>query len=99
MTLMYGHYSKFDSGFWEDFFSRRENELRDRKRRDNVVDFIEVLAHYLPQRAVAQKVLASKVLEHFCNTDSSKPCGHAVRISINVLPGKLNKKSNYDIRK
>ena len=96
---MHGHYSKFDSSFWEDFFNRRENELRDRKHRDNVVDFIELLAHYLPQSAVAPKVLTSKVLERFCNTNASKPCGHAVRISINVLPGKLNKKSNYDIRK
>ena len=91
---------------WGEFFLRRERVMRDRFRRDNVNDFINLLSHYIPQNAIGCISTSGGLYEHLCKKHGKKPCGgYTVSIAIEKLPGnfknssKKSKTIDYVIRK
>ena len=88
---MYEHFSKRKSDVWNDFLRRREKGVYRKKHRDNVLDFIDLLANYMPKETANPKLTSSKVYEFFSKSDGVRPCGFAVSIAIDKLPRKLKK--------
>jgi hypothetical protein len=99
VNFMYEQYSNIESPFWDNLFRQRETRCRKRVQRENLEGFVDFLANLLPTKSAVSNGLSSRIDGLLSNPERCRPCGHAVRIAIKILPGKLNKKTNYDIRK
>ena len=98
-NFMYEHYSNIESPFWDNLFRQREMRCRKRVQRENLEGFVDFLANLLQPKSALSNASSSRIYELLSNPEGCRPCGHAVRIAIKILPVKLKKKTNYDIRK
>lgn len=74
------------------FLLRREKMLRNRRYRNNVMDFMTLLSHYIPQKTVAEMPVTKGLYEFFCKRHAENPySGFAVSVAIERLPVKLKK--------
>ena len=73
---------------WCDFLVQREKMLHARRCRDNVMSFINLLSHYIPQKKAERISTSGGLYEHICKKHGERPCGgYTVSIAIEKLPG------------
>ena len=79
-------------GLLEHLLLHSERRKRNRRCRDGVNDFIGLLANYIRHKPMAEVAAPNLLYRQFSNHFAT-PCGYAIRIAIEKLPGKISKKS------
>ena len=90
---MHGHYTKRNADeLLHEYLLRREKMLRNRRYRDNIILFIDLLSRYLPRKSLQMVKTSGGLYESISKKYGEKPCGgYTVQIAIEKLPGNFNK--------
>lgn len=89
---MYGIYTKRNADkVLNELLSRREKRLGNRRYRDNIKLFIDLLSRYVPLRPVQMVKTSGGLYEYICKKHGKMPCGYTVQIAVEKLPGNFNK--------
>ena len=78
---------------WSGFFLRREKMARKSRCRKNLMDFIALLSNYIPLSQSATVTESNGLYDYLCSKPVARPCGYAVSIAIEKLPGDLKNSS------
>lgn len=86
---MYGNYMNNEAcGLWDGLLQRGAMAARNRLHMDNVTGLINILAGCMPQKSSTACNASGKLYKAYLDKDACRPCGYAVSIAVEMLPGK-----------